>query len=272
MHERREFSRHEREGRVFYPASRHAEAVLSGLERVFEPVVFSNPETKVEGLENLEKGRCLAEEGKPLVIAANHLSTADYPFTLLFLHHYGFDNLRKNTIFIGRKSLFEDPFFRFFLSVVPVITVYSPREVNSMEEEHKMEALRHNNAALRVAREKQKEGRSLLICPEATRGTTGALLRGHEAVASYWHAPDAHVLPVGIRGTERIWPRKTKRPHFRASVVASVGELIPADRLRREAGHDKQREVDIVMEHIAKLLPPSYQGVYRREQEVTLTA
>ena len=97
----------------------------------------------------------------------------------------------------------------------------------------------------------------VLIAPEGHESRTGALEIGQGGAAFLAQHANAPIVPVALTGTawNVILPawRRLKRP----CVTLTFGRLyrLPGD-LRREAA------VEIVMRHIAALLPSQYQGVY----------
>lgn len=77
--------------------------------------------------------------------------------------------------------------------------------------------------AIRIALKLLDEGRAVLLFPEGTRGdghSMGAMTAG---VAMLARRTGAKVFPIGIRGTERVWPRSQKWPK-RAPITVVFGE------------------------------------------------
>ena len=81
------------------------------------------------------------------------------------------------------------------------------------------------------------------------------------AVSRYLDEPDTWVLPMGITGTEELFPIGEDTIHPVPSVVR-VGPLLSADGLRETAGGNRQVMVDQIGGAIASLLPPEYRGTY----------
>ncbi len=106
-------------------------------------------------------------------------------------------------------------------------------------------------------------GHSLVIAPEGTRSTTGALLAGKPGVA-YLAGKSGHpVLPVALVGTEDHHALNQLKHFQRIHVTATAGKLMqlemPQGKNREEA---LQGQTDEIMCQIAALLPESYRGVY----------
>ena len=86
--------------------------------------------------------------------------------------------------------------------------------------------------------------------------------RSLPGVARYIEAaPDAWVLPVGIAGTEALFPvgEVTVRP---TCVDLHIGRPLRADRVVTLCDGHRQTMMDVVGLLIAELLPASYRGAY----------
>ena len=72
-------------------------------------------------------------------------------------------------------------------------------------------------------------------------------------------------MPVGIAGSDRVWPRGQKIPHPGGRVTVRVGSPFRlADVLPTEVqkGDAKAQATDLIMHRIAALLPERQRGVY----------
>jgi 1-acyl-sn-glycerol-3-phosphate acyltransferase len=108
------------------------------------------------------------------------------------------------------------------------------------------------------------EGHVLCVFPEGTRSPGGALQEAKEGVAILALRTGARIVPVGVAGTIRMWPRGQKLPHPGASVALRVGQpfslVDPGTGAERKAG---QRAATVeIMRRIAVLLPPGQRGFY----------
>ena len=85
-------------------------------------------------------------------------------------------------------------------------------------------------------------------------------------VARYMEAPGTWVLPVGVAGSETLFPigDVTVRP---ARVYLSIGAPVRADRLVSVTGGSRQTMMDVVGLMISELLPPRYRGIYGHPNE-----
>jgi 1-acyl-sn-glycerol-3-phosphate acyltransferase len=80
-------------------------------------------------------------------------------------------------------------------------------------------------------------------------------------VARYFVGPDTWALPVGITGTDALFPIGDDTIHP-VRITARVGRPFRAGALRRVANGDRRLLMDIVGLAIAGALPPDYQGRY----------
>jgi 1-acyl-sn-glycerol-3-phosphate acyltransferase len=114
-----------------------------------------------------------------------------------------------------------------------------------------------------------RSGHPLLIAPEGGRTHTLSMRRGLPGAAYIVYKMDVPVIPVGITGTtddlfERIfaaWRRTSPRPRLEMRIGSPIS--LPPITGRGEARRQAlQQNVDLVMVHIGRLLPPDYHGVY----------
>ena len=112
------------------------------------------------------------------------------------------------------------------------------------------------------------DGQILFVFPEGTRSPDGSLQAARDGIAVLALRTGAPIVPIGISGSNRVWPKGQKIPHPGGHVTIRVGEpFLPADLL--PAGTDRRTAKGLVttmiMERIAALLPPSQRGVYGAE-------
>jgi 1-acyl-sn-glycerol-3-phosphate acyltransferase len=189
------------------------------------------------------KGRENVPARGPLLIVCNHLHLADPPIVAL--------SVRLKAVFMAKEELFRNKWSRFWVQnfgAFPVHRGVLDREV------------------FRQTENRVKQGLSLIMFPEGKRSSTNQLqpaFPGSALIASRLAVP---VLPVSICGTEKIrglswWLRRPK-------ITVNIGKPY---RLPTEDGKFTRAELtrltNSIMEHIAELLPPEYQGAYARKGE-----
>ena len=117
-----------------------------------------------------------------------------------------------------------------------------------------------------AARERLRLGDALLLFGEGTRSRTAAMQRLLAGVARYLDVPGTWVLPVGLAGSESLFPIDQTRIHP-ARIVLYIGHAVPAERLLARASSDRRVVMDAIGLAIAALLPAQYRGVYGRDED-----
>jgi 1-acyl-sn-glycerol-3-phosphate acyltransferase len=99
------------------------------------------------------------------------------------------------------------------------------------------------------------------IAPEGTRSLTGAMIPAKTGVAYLADKAGVPIIPVAIWGTEKAVAqlKRLRRPdiHVRFGKPLDLPKLERGD---REAA--LQRNTDLIMCSIARMLPEKYRGVY----------
>ncbi len=182
----------------------------------------------------------------PLIVAANHLSNADG----VLIGGWLTPALGRRMHWMGKKEMFEWPLMGPLLRAGSVHSV--DRGGSDVE-------------AFRVAQRILDGGGVLLVFPEGTRSPTGGLQKPRDGVALLALRTGAAILPVGVSGTDRFWPRG-KAPHPGGSVTLRVGEAFTLADVLGDAKTDrkaaKARATDAIMDQIAALLPARHKGAY----------
>lgn len=189
---------------------------------------------KVSGRENIPFG-------KPYVIAMNHISIFDPPLVVTFWP--------EQPEVIGAADVFEKKGQGPLLSMYGVIPV-------------------HRGDYDRLLLEKVlailKAGRPLLIAPEGGRSHEPAMRRAMPGIGYIVEHAQVPVVPVGLVGTtDDFWQRakRGEKPDLEMRIGKPIHfqAMIQKGAQRREA---RQHNADLVMRHIAGLLPEEYHGVY----------
>ncbi len=182
----------------------------------------------------------------PLIIAANHASNLD----AVVLGSWIVPKLGRRINWLGKKELFDWPVLGYLAAHGGV---------------HPVDRGAADVEAFRLARRILDEGHILFVFPEGTRSADGALQAAHEGVAVLAQRTGAPIVPIGIAGSYRVWPRGQALPHPGGRVTLRVGspfrpgEELPPGTDRRSG---KALITTMIMERIAALLPPSQRGVY----------
>ena len=116
------------------------------------------------------------------------------------------------------------------------------------------DAQRAAQAALDTALTVLKDGGAFGIYPEGTRSRDGRLARGKTGVAWLALTADCPVVPVAVRGTDKVQPVGARWPRPRR-VAVTFGEPLTFPEFAGQAAKGKPRRAvtDRIMEAIAEL-------------------
>jgi 1-acyl-sn-glycerol-3-phosphate acyltransferase len=204
------------------------------LKSVFRLIFHILGKVKVFGKENIPYG-------EPYVVAMNHVSIFDPPLIGAFWPEM--------LEIIGASDVFEKPGQGEILKLYGVIPV------------HRGE---YDRALLKRIVSIIQAGYPLLIAPEGGRSHVTAMRRALPGIAYIIEETGVPVVPVGIVGTtEDFWQRakRGEKPELeiRIGTPVTLPSIHEKGAARREA---RQRNADLVMQHLAGLLPEEYRGVY----------
>jgi putative phosphoserine phosphatase/1-acylglycerol-3-phosphate O-acyltransferase len=191
----------------------------------------------------------------PAILVSNHRSYFDPVAIAVTLAKRG-----RTVRFLAKKELFDVPLAGPVLRAMGAIPV--ERGSGSAE-------------PLRAAELCIQAGDLVAILPEGTipRGEAffDPVLRGRPGAARLTATTRAPVIPIGLWGTERVWPRNSRLPNLTAlrtppTVRVRVGD--PVEVKRRSADADTKR----IMAAISALLPPEARIARRpTAEELALT-
>lgn len=191
----------------------------------------------VEGLERIP-------ESGPLLVICNHASNADG----MLLMAYVVPAMGRPMGWLGKEEALHWPFFGWAMRQNGVFGVR--RGAGDLE-------------AFRLARAVLDEGRVLAIFPEGTRSPTGAMQEVKEGATVLAARSGAPILPIGIVGSQRFWPRGKLLPRPGRRMTVRVGETFTLSMPKGHDRHESLRGATVeLMRHVAELLPPEQQGVY----------
>ena len=209
--------------------------ILAILRSLFN-ILFS---WKVEGRENIPLNG-------PLVLITNHVNLFD-PFFLLLRSPRWIN-------FMAKEELFRSPFLRPWLRWAGSLPI---RRGGKIIDKQKM---------LKSARYALEKGLILGMFPEGGRSRDGKLRKGKPGSAVIASKTNVPILPVGIVGTDKItgiswlW----KRP----GIIINIGKpfKLPPN-YSKMSRSQMQLLTTQIMREIAALLPPEYQGAYKKHED-----
>jgi 1-acyl-sn-glycerol-3-phosphate acyltransferase len=199
---------------------------------------------------------------QPLLIMANHLSYSDANVIEFVLQQCGAGRVADRLTVIAGPKVYSSLRRRFsslcFGTIkVPQSAARSSGEAVMTTREVAMAA----RQSLQVAEERLRAGEALLVFAEGNRSRSAELQPFLPGVARYLSTPDIWLLPVGIAGTERLFPMEADRLHS-VRLRVHFGRPVLARRLVDRARHERRLIVDAIGVAIAKLLPEAYRGAY----------
>ncbi len=184
------------------------------------------------------KGRDNVPRQGPLLIVANHLNLADPPLLCV--------SFGRKVIFMAKKELFRFRVIGYFIHGFGSFPVHR----GQLDRE-----------ALRQADKVLAQGLALVMFPEGMRSRSGQLrpaFPGSALIAMHCGVP---LLPVGITGTEKIkgvaW--LLRRPQITVNIGRPFYLPPVSSRLTKA---ELAERTNLIMEHIAELLPLEYRGNY----------
>jgi len=185
----------------------------------------------------------------PLIVAANHASSADPVLIGAFLPK----TLGRPLNWLGKRELVEMPVIGWFMRRVPI---------------HPVDRATADLEAFRVAMRILESGNILAVFPEGTRSEDGVLQAAKDGAAVLALRSGAPVLPVAVGDSDRLWPKHSRLPRPGRTVTVRYGRpfrvaeelpLAPAGMDRRAA---KEAATALIMARIAELLPERQRGVH----------
>ncbi len=216
-----------------------------------------DPGSALIGAEHLD-----AIAGKPVVVLANHLSYSDANLLETILHRAGGAALSDRLVAIAGPKVYSSVKRRF--SALCFGTIKTPQSSALSSEAAVMnprEVARAARRAIDVAHDRLALGDALLVFAEGTRSRSTGLQPMLAAVSRYLDFPDLWILPVGIAGTEALFPIGDDTVHA-VRIVTRLGRPFRASALSARTGNDRRMMMDVAGLSIAELLPAEYRGVY----------
>ncbi len=199
---------------------------------------------------------------KPVVIIANHLSYSDANLLEVLLHRAGGASLADRLTVIAGPKVYSSLKRRFSSLCFGTIKVPQSRALSTEDAVmNSRDVARAARRSIDIAYERLRLGEALLVFAEGTRSRTSGMQEILAGVTRYLESPGTWVLPVGIVGSEALFPIGDEKIHP-VAIVTRIGRPIEARVLRERAGGDRRIMMDAVGLAIAQLLPPEYQGAY----------
>ncbi len=185
---------------------------------------------QVEGTENVPRSG-------PLIVVANHLSTADPPLLGAVFP--------REITFMAKDELFTFP----SIILIRALGAFSARKFGK------------SGMALRQALRMLERGTVLGVFPEGKRSLDHHMAKGEIGVAFIALRSGVPIVPVGISGSEYLQSKKLifRRPVAKVTIGQSFSFAKSTGKLNRE---QLRETADVIMQRIARVLPQDYRGIY----------
>jgi len=191
---------------------------------------------RVEGKENVPRHG-------PLIVVANHLSNIDPPLLGA--------SVPRSVCFMAKQELFRSSFSRF------IVGAYGAFPVRRGELDR--DAFRQALGILR-------KGQALGMFPEGKRSFARQLLPIQPGTSFIAARSGAPVLPVGISGSEQV--KGISVIIQRPSITVKIGRPFTLSYNTDEPLRSQLPQLsELIMKHIAELLPPSYRNTLTTENK-----
>ena len=204
------------------------------LKTVFRGIFHLLGRVKITGRENIPYGQ-------RYVVAMNHVSIFDPPLAAAFWP--------EQLEIIGASDVFEKPGQGMVLKMYGVIPVHRGDYDRTLF-----------NRIISVI----KAGYPLLIAPEGGRSHITAMQRAKPGIAYIIEQTHVPVIPAALVGTTTDFWQRAKRGE-RPPLEIHIGKpiILPEITAKGTEKHEaRQDNADLVMRHLAGLLPEEYRGVY----------
>ena len=217
-----------------YRVPLHYRIIRFFMKPIFRGLFHSLGSVKIFGKENILYG-------KPYVVAMNHVSIFDPPLVGAFWP--------EQLEIIGAADVFDKPGQGLVLKAYGVIPVHRGD---------------YDRALLTQIIRILKSGFPLLIAPEGGRSHVPAMRRAMPGVGYIIEQTGVPVIPTALVGTtEDFWQRarRGRRPHLEMRIGKPI--YLPEITVKGAQRHEaRQHNADLVMRHLAGLLPEEYRGIY----------
>ncbi|MEK6196165.1 MAG: 1-acyl-sn-glycerol-3-phosphate acyltransferase, partial [Deltaproteobacteria bacterium] len=199
------------------------------------------------------------------------------------VHITGTDNIPAESAYIiahNHISLFEPPFILAFWPIAPEAVsgadVFDRPGQQLMVKGYSAVPLhrgQYDRVVIETMLDLLSQGKSLMISPEGGRSHNIGMRRALPGVAYLMDQARVPVLPVGIVGSSDDMLKRAlrfERPRLEMR-IGKTFELPPITGKGKSRRESRQKNADLVMQHISALIPKKYHGVYADPESLSPT-
>jgi len=172
----------------------------------------------------------------PVIFVSNHIELVDSP--LLWI------SLSRRAYFMAKEEMFNSRIIAYFMTSFGAFPVRKGRP---------------DRKALLKARQVLADGQALIIYPEGMRSQSRQIKIAFHGAALIASRSGTPVIPIGISGTEKI--RGIAWLWHRPEVTVNIGQAFALPKTDgRLTKVELTKLTDVIMGHIAEVLPVKYRG------------
>lgn len=246
-----------------------------GINKFVEAYARWHRKADVQGVENIRRIKELLDQRIPVATFANHLGHLDGPFLPIEFKNIS-PRLREVYTPVMGEVIWRNHFTRILMHAYNGILMPSIRIRPEKEDARGWELReKRKESADKAAADDLSNGRLLGLFPEGSRSREKGLKKISPNIARYLYlAENMHVVPIGIWGSEKVFPPDTKlifptrfwhKPHMNVGGPISVLELEERVGESESKVENDQKLVDELMYEVAQLIPEEYRGYYREK-------
>ena len=185
------------------------------------------------------KGRGNIPSRGPVIFVSNHIELVDSP--LLWI------SLNRRAYFMAKEEMFNSKIIAYFMTSFGAFPVGKGRP---------------DRRALLKARQVLDDGHALIIYPEGMRSQSRQIKLAFHGAALIASRSGAPIIPVGISGTEKI--RGMAWLWRRPEITVNIGQAFTLPKTDgRLTKVELAKLTDVIMGHIAEVLPVKYRGYFK---------
>lgn len=175
----------------------------------------------------------------PVIFVSNHIELVDSP--LLWI------SLSRRAYFMAKEEMFNSRIIAYFMTSFGAFPVRKGRP---------------DRKALLKARQVLADGQALIIYPEGMRSQSRQIKIAFHGAALIASRSGTPIIPIGISGTEKI--RGIAWLWHRPEVTVNIGQAFTLPKTDgRLTKVELTKLTDVIMGHIAEVLPVKYRGHFR---------